>query len=68
MKFLLAIVAALLPGGALAESCRQASILEPAPFMGNNDEIFRLDDCSIWKVQYEYEYLCEYYPSVTICP
>jgi hypothetical protein len=35
--------------------------------MGNHDEIFSLDDGSIWKVLYEYEYLYEYYPSVIIC-
>jgi hypothetical protein len=70
MKFLAPIfmLAALLPGNAQAEPCREGSILEPAPFMGNNDEIFRLDDGSLWKVQFEYEYLYEYYPRVAICP
>ena len=61
-------LAFLLPSNAPAEQCRESSILEPAPFMGNNDEIFRLDDGSIWKVQFEYEYLYEYYPQVVICP
>jgi hypothetical protein len=36
--------------------------------MGNNDEIFVLDDGTIWQVKYEYEYLYEYLPSVVICP
>ncbi len=36
--------------------------------MGNNDEIFKLADGSVWQVKYEYEYMYEYYPSVTICP
>jgi len=36
--------------------------------MGKHNEAFRLDDGSIWKVQFEYEYLYEYYPRVTICP
>lgn len=36
--------------------------------MGNNDEIFKLSDGTIWQVKYEYEYLYEYYPSVVICP
>lgn len=36
--------------------------------MGNNDEIFKLSDGSIWQVKYEYEYLYEYYPSIIICP
>lgn len=36
--------------------------------MGNNEEVFKLSDNSLWKVKYEYEYLYEYYPNVTICP
>ena len=36
--------------------------------MGNNEEIFKLSDESIWEVKYEYEYLYEYYPSITACP
>jgi hypothetical protein len=36
--------------------------------MGNNGEIFKLDDGSMWEVKYEYEYLYEYYPSVIVCP
>jgi hypothetical protein len=71
MRFLLTLSvlsATFLPCAASAQSCREASITEPAPFMGNNDEVFRLDDGSIWKVQFEYQYLYEYYPRVTICP
>src|SRR4030067_3243749 len=51
-----------------AQDCYQSSILSPSPFMGNNDEIFKLADGSLWEVKYEYEYLYEYYPSVIICP
>ena len=36
--------------------------------MGNNGEIFKLADGSIWEVKYEYEYLYEYQPDVIICP
>ena len=36
--------------------------------MGNNGEIFKLADGSLWEVKYEYEYLYEYHPSVIICP
>jgi len=36
--------------------------------MGNNGEIFKLSDGSLWEVKYEYEYLYEYYPNVVICP
>ena len=51
-----------------ASSCYEATIKKPAPFMGNNDEIFVLDDGTIWEVKYEYEYLYEYYPQVIMCP
>ncbi len=36
--------------------------------MGNDGEIFKIDDGSMWEVKYEYEYLYEYYPSIVICP
>ncbi|WP_176716409.1 hypothetical protein [Aeromonas sp. EERV15] len=48
--------------------CIESSIVSPSPFMGNNDEIFKLSDGSLWIVKNEYEYLYEYYPSITICP
>jgi hypothetical protein len=51
-----------------AQACYESQIMKPTPFMGNNDEIFVLADGSIWQVKYEYEYLYEYYPQVTICP
>ena len=51
-----------------AQSCYVSSVVSPTPFMGNNGEIFRLADGSIWEVKYEYEYLYEYYPTVVVCP
>lgn len=36
--------------------------------MGNNAEIFKLADGTVWEVKYEFEYLYEYTPSVIICP
>jgi len=36
--------------------------------MGNNGELFKLVDGSVWEVKYEYEYMYEYYPSVIVCP
>lgn len=51
-----------------AQDCYESSIISPSPFMGNNDEIFKLSDGSVWEVKYEYEYLYEYYPSIIICP
>ncbi|HEY0283079.1 MAG TPA: hypothetical protein VGC27_10705 [Rhizomicrobium sp.] len=53
---------------AMAEDCFTSTILKPTPFMGNNNEIFKLADGSIWQVKYEYEYLYEYYPNVIVCP
>ncbi len=35
--------------------------------MGNNGEIFKLADGSVWEVKNEYEYLYEYYPSIVVC-
>jgi len=49
-------------------ACYEAAIVKPSPFMGNDGEIFKLDDGSLWEVKYEYEYLYEYYPDVIICP
>lgn len=53
---------------ARAQSCYESFISTPSPFMGNNDEVFRLADGSIWQVKYEYKYLYAYNPSVVICP
>ena len=61
-------LALLLAAHAEAQACYESSILKPTPFMGNNGEIFKLADGSVWEVKYEYEYLYEYYPSVIICP
>lgn len=51
-----------------AQDCFDSSITSPTPFMGNNGEIFKLSDGTIGEVVAEYEYLYEYYPSVTVCP
>jgi hypothetical protein len=42
--------------------------MRPTPFMGNNGEVFKLADGSMWEVKYDYEYMYEYYPRVIICP
>lgn len=36
--------------------------------MGNDGEIFKISDGSLWEVKFEYQYLYEYYPDVVICP
>jgi hypothetical protein len=53
---------------AKAYACYEDSIIKPTPFMGNHGEIFKLTDGSIWEVQYEYEYMYEFYPNVVACP
>lgn len=69
LKELIAVCALLITTSlALAQECYESSILSPSPFMGNNGEIFKLADGSLWEVKYEYEYLYEYYPNVIICP
>ena len=59
---------AIFPASAMAQDCFQSSIVSPSPFMGNDGEIFKLADGSMWQVKYEYEYLYEYYPDILICP
>lgn len=66
MKRLLSL--ALLLNSLSAYSCYESSIVNPQPFMGNNGEVFRLADGSIWVVKYEYQYMYEYYPKITACP
>ena len=58
----------LLAGHLGAQGCYEASILSPTPFMGNNAEILKLADGSLWEVRAEYEYLYAYNPRVLICP
>jgi hypothetical protein len=62
------VVWLLMTRAVFGQACYESSIMSPTPFMGNNGEIFKLADGSIWEVKYEYEYLYEYYPTVTICP
>src|SRR5437870_1597319 len=68
IKILFAVAFSLVTSLSFAQECYESSILSPAPFMGNDGEIFRLADGSLWEVKYEYEYMYEYYPSVIICP
>jgi len=56
------------PDEASAQSCYKTTITKPSPFLGNHDDVFQISEGDYWKVQFEYEYLYEYYPSVLICP
>lgn len=51
-----------------AQACYDSAIRSPSPFMGTHNEVFRLQDGTLWQVQHEYEYLYEYFPAVVICP
>jgi hypothetical protein len=62
------IFLALLPHSVRAADCFEVSIVSPAPFLGNHDEVVKLSDGSFWQVKYEYNYMYEYYPSVQLCP
>ena len=52
----------------LAEDGYESTIQSPTPFMGNDGEVFKLLDGSVWEVKYEYEYMYEYYPRVVAFP
>lgn len=55
--------------GTSSGSCYTAYIQEPTPFNGNGGELIMLADGSFWKeTSYQYLYLYEYNPQVTMCP
>ena len=68
LSFFLFLVLSFFVKNVQAQNCYEGSILSPSPFMGNNGEIFKLSDGTLWEVKYAYEYLYEYYPNVIICP
>jgi hypothetical protein len=68
LKLLALMILLLLSRGSIAGGCYDSSISSPTPFMGNNGEVFKLVDGSVWEVKFEYEYMYEYYPSVVVCP
>lgn len=58
----------IVASSAATAECYESSIVKPSPFMGTNEEIFKLADGTLWEVKYEYRYLYAYSPNVTICP
>lgn len=68
MKVTKIIGLSILPLFLMAQSCYESSVVTPSPFMGNNGEIFKLNDGTIGEIKYEYEYMYEYNPNVIICP
>jgi len=68
---LMASVSAFLgcaPTAKAQPGCYQSSVLSPAPLLGNQGEIVRLADGSLWEVIGEYLYLYAYYPTIVACP
>ena len=53
---------------ASASTCFESSISAPAPFLGNNNELFRLSNGVTGQIKFEYNYFYDYYPTVIICP
>lgn len=52
-----------------SQSCYQEMIKSPSPFLGNYGELIEMLDGTYWKViDFQYLYLYEYYPTVTVCP
>ena len=47
------IILSLLFSGNAYASCYEATIMKPSPFMGNNGEVFTLDDGTYWEVGVE---------------
>jgi hypothetical protein len=68
ISFAWAVLAITFSGAASGQACYASSIMAPAPFLGNHEEVFKLADGSFWQVQYEYSYLYAYYPAVIVCP
>lgn len=57
------------PAGVSAGPCSSSMIAGSEPFLGNQGEIVKLLDGSIWQVNnYDYLYLYAYSAEVTICP
>jgi hypothetical protein len=52
---------------AVAEPCHDVMIQSPAPFLGNDGEIVKLSDGSLWTVAGSYEYMYAYYPPAILC-
>ena len=68
MKKFIFIALILVFNNAFSQECYKSMIKSPSPFLGNHGEIVKLADGSLWEIQYEYEYMYEYYSNVIACP
>jgi hypothetical protein len=55
-------------GAPLAQTCYESTVQSPSPFLGNDGEIVKLADGSLWEVKNSYNYMYKYYPAIIICP
>ena len=68
MKKLFVLALILISNITYSQDCYKNTIQSPTPFLGNHGEIVKLADGSVWEIQYQYEYMYEYYPAVIACP
>jgi hypothetical protein len=68
IRLVFPLLGLLIGASTSAQTCYESAIVAPSPFMGNDGEIFKLSDGSIWEVKYEYEYMYAYSPDVVVCP
>jgi hypothetical protein len=74
MRFKIALLTLILPfilaETIPAQDCYESSIISPYPFMGNDGEVFKMSDGSVWEVAQDRTnlFMYEYYPKVVICP
>ena len=54
------ILIVVVHGASVTQACYETTVQSPTPFMGNNGEIVKLADGTLWEVKYAYEYLYEY--------
>ena len=50
------------------DECYESSVIGTNAFMGNNGEIFKLEDGKLWEIKFGNENLYQYSPEVIICP
>lgn len=68
MKYLLLASVLFFSNITFSQDCYKSTIQSPTPFLGNHGEIVKLANGSIWEIQYQYEYMYQYYPTVIACP
>lgn len=66
---LAAIIGVLSVQSAFSQSCYDTMIKAPSPYNNNGGEVIVMMDGTVWQdITYNYSYLYEYNPTVTLCP